>query len=90
MNDRHHRSHQSARPDIYRIVLEGQLGDEWSNWFESFSLSWDQDGQTVLVGPVADQAALHAVLRKILDLGIPLVSINRLPPGENPLSSGSG
>ncbi len=68
-------------PAVYRIVLHGHLGDEWSEWFEGLSITRDRHGQTILLGPVRDQATLHGLLNKIRNLGIPLVSINRLDSG---------
>jgi hypothetical protein len=74
------------RPDIYQITLQGHLSSQWSDWFEGFKITLDERGQTILVGPVMDQAALHGLLKKIRDLGIPLISINRLDPGEEAAS----
>ena len=80
-NERH--PHQgSDRPDIYQIILQGHLSSQWSDWFDGFTIMLDQRGQTILVGPVIDQAALHGVLKKIRDLGIPLISVCRLDPDE--------
>ncbi len=72
----------STRPDIYRIILQGQLSGQWSDWFEGFTLTRGKRGRTILVGPVIDQAALHGLLKKIRDLGIPLISVNRLDPDQ--------
>jgi hypothetical protein len=72
----------SDRPEIYEIVLQGHLSGQWSDWFDSFTITLDERGRTTLVGPVTDQTALHGVLRKIRDLGLLLISINRLGPGE--------
>jgi hypothetical protein len=66
------------RPAIYQIVLQGHLSSQWSDWFEGFTITLDERGRTILVGPVKDQAALHGLLKKIRDLGIPLISVNRL------------
>jgi hypothetical protein len=60
----------------YEIRLEGRLDDRWAAWFEGLSLTRDADGTTVLRGPVADQAALHGLLQKVRDIGLPLVSVN--------------
>jgi hypothetical protein len=69
------------QPGLYQIVLQGQISSQWADWFEGFTLTLDERGQTILVGLVADQAALHGLLKKIRDLGIPLISVNRLDPG---------
>jgi hypothetical protein len=82
MTNEHHPDHRSDQPDIYQIILQGHLSGQWSDWFEGFTITLDQCGETILVGPVVDQAALHGVLKKIRDLGIALISVNRLNPGE--------
>ena len=81
MHERHS-NRGPDRPDIYQIILEGHLSRQWSDWFEGFTITLDERGQTILVGPVPDQPALHGLLKKIRDLGIPLISVNRLDPGE--------
>lgn len=68
----------SNQPDIYQIVLQGQLSSDWSDWFDGFTLTLNENGQTILIGPVPDQAALHGLLKRIRDLGLPLVSVSRL------------
>jgi hypothetical protein len=62
----------------YEIRVEGHLGTRWSSWFDGFTLTRGAGGTTVLTG-VADQAALHGVLRKVADLGMPLISITSQP-----------
>ena len=62
----------------YEIRLKGRLDGRWAAWFEGMSLSHADDGTTVLRGRVADQAALHGVLGKVLDLGLPLVAVSRV------------
>jgi hypothetical protein len=65
-------------PIFYEIRVQGHIGDSWSSWFEGLSLRHENNGQTVLCGPIVDQAALHGVLMRIRDLGLPLVSVNRV------------
>ena len=67
---------------IYQIRLEGHLGFEWKAWFGGMSLALEENGDTLLTGPVTDQAALHGLLKKVRDLGIPLISINRVRPDQ--------
>jgi hypothetical protein len=60
--------------------VQGVLDDRWSAWFEGLRIASDQAGQTTITGPVADQAALHGLLAKIRDLGLPLLAVRRLDP----------
>ncbi len=64
--------------DTYRIRVRGHLNDRWTQWFEVLVIHLQEDGTTVLVGPVADQAALHGVIIRIRDLGLPLLSVSRV------------
>ena len=64
--------------EIYRIVVEGRLESEWSEWFDGLTITHEDTGETILSGPVVDQTALHGVLIKIRDLGLPLLSLTRL------------
>jgi hypothetical protein len=66
------------QPTIYQIRLKGQLDTCWTDWFGGMAVALTDDGDTLLIGPVADQAALHGLLRKVRDLGIPLVSVNEI------------
>ena len=67
----------------YRIRVQGQLGPQWADWFGGFTLSWEEPGETVFVGQINDQAALHGILNAIRDLGLTLLEILRLPPEES-------
>lgn len=69
-----------TRPARYRIRVQGHLGSKWAASFGGFTLSWETLGETVLVGQVTDQAALHGLLNTIRDLGLPLLEVQRLPP----------
>jgi hypothetical protein len=66
---------------IYQIRIKGHLGYQWTDWFEGLTITLEEDGDTLLTGPVVDQAALHGWLKKVRDLGMPLVSVNRVEPG---------
>lgn len=77
------------RPVEYHIRLQGHLGPELAGWFDGLSVTAEADGTTRLAGTVADQAALHGVLRKIRDVGLPLISIVQVQPGDaHPARSG--
>jgi hypothetical protein len=65
----------------YQIRVEGVLDPGWSAWFDGMEVAGDARGQTTITGPVADQAALHGLLTKVRDLGLPLVSVHRVQPG---------
>jgi hypothetical protein len=65
-------------PGLYQIRLQGHLDDRWVAWFEGLTLTREDDGDTLLTGPVVDQAALHGLLRKVRDLGIPLLAVTRV------------
>jgi hypothetical protein len=73
--------HGSDLPLVYQIRVKGHLGRQWMDWFEGLVITLDEDGSTLLTGPVIDQAALHGILRKVRDLGLPLLSVNALRPG---------
>ena len=62
---------------IYEIRVKGQLDQQWSAWFQGLSISYDGEGNTVLRGPLADEAALHGVLIKVRDLALPLIALRR-------------
>jgi hypothetical protein len=68
------------RPMVYQIRIEGHLGPRWAEWFGGMTIAQQEGGETLLTGPVADQAALHGLLRKVRDLGMPLISAVRVEP----------
>lgn len=68
---------------LYEIRVKGHLADRWAGWFEGLTITLEEDGVTLLTGPVIDQAALHGLLRKMRDLGMLLLSVNRVEPGQN-------
>ncbi|HNE02888.1 MAG TPA: hypothetical protein PKL78_13425 [Anaerolineales bacterium] len=70
------------RPKIFRIRIQGHLGQQWTNWFDGLTITLEEDGNTLLAGLVTDQSALHGVLKKIRDLGMPLLSVHAIDPDE--------
>ncbi len=65
---------------VYQIRVKGHLGAEWTDWFEGLAITLEEDGDTLITGPVADQPALHGLLKKVRDLGMPLVSVCPVEP----------
>ena len=81
----------NSRPDpgqanSYQIRIKGHLDDSWSDWFDNLTITLEEGGYTLLTGPVIDDAALHGLLKKVRDLGMPLLSVNRVEPGRADLA----
>ena len=76
----------TSQPIVYQIRIKGHLDREWSDWFEGLTITLENNGDTLLTGPVIDQAALHGLLKKVRDLGMPLVSVS--PVESGPPTSG--
>ncbi len=72
----------SSQPAVYQIRLKGHLDSQWTDWFEGLTITLEEDGDTLLTGPLVDQAALHGLLKKVRDLGMPLISVNRVQFNE--------
>jgi hypothetical protein len=70
------------QPAVYQIRIKGHLGPQWTDWFGGLSITLEDNDDTLLSGPVVDQAALHGLLRKVRDLGMPLISVIRVKTGQ--------
>jgi hypothetical protein len=66
---------------VYQIRIKGHLSRRWKDWFEGLTVTLEENGNTLLTGPVIDQAALHGILKRVRDLGMPLLSVNSIEPG---------
>jgi hypothetical protein len=73
---------ERSGPEHYEIRLQGHIAGRWAAWFGDLTITLQDSGETLLAGPVADQAALHALLRKVRDLGLPLLSVVRVDTGQ--------
>jgi hypothetical protein len=76
-----------SQPVVYQIRLKGHLGRQWTDWFDGLTITLEDNGDTLLTGPVVDQAALHGLLKKVRDSGMPLVSVS---PAERGQADASG
>ena len=83
MSETHASSEDQYEPGLYEIRIKGHLDDRWSDWFGGLTITLEDNGDTLLTGPVVDQAALHGLLRKVRDLGMPLVSVSLLEHGPS-------
>jgi hypothetical protein len=69
------------KPTVYQIRIKGQLDSQWTDWFEGLTITLEENGDTLLTGPVVDQAALHGLLKKVRDLGMTLISVSPVEHG---------
>jgi hypothetical protein len=72
----------AGKPSCYQIEIEGHLDGRWQDWFDGLTVTRTDDGRTILSGPIRDQAALHGVLKKVRNLGMPLLAVNRVGPDQ--------
>ena len=78
MRDEQKSNPEANQQTVYQFRIKGHLGQQWLNWFEGLTATLEEDGNTLLSGTVVDQSALHGILKKIRDLGMPLLSMNLL------------
>jgi len=72
-----------SQPPVYEIRIKGHLGSQWRDWFEGLTIMLEEEGDTLLTGPIIDQAALYGLLKKVRDLGMPLVSVSPVEHGPS-------
>src|SRR3982750_1287612 len=82
MSETHVSTENHHEPGRYEIRLKGHLDNRWADRFEGLSFTHESDGTTILAGPVVDQAALYGLLRKVRDLGLPLIAVNLVDPKQ--------
>jgi hypothetical protein len=82
MSNRHHPEAGYLDPLVYQIRIKGHLGSHWADWFEGLTITDLDNGETLLTGPVVDQAALHGLLKKVRDVAMPLVSVVCVNPSQ--------
>lgn len=78
----------ASQPMVYQIRIEGHLGQQWTERFDGLTITLQENGDTLISGPVIDQAALHGLLRKVRDLGVTLISVNFVGAGAQEPSEG--
>ena len=83
MPEKHDQGTDAGQLMVYEIKVEGHLSDQWTEWFGGLAIHLEENGNTLLTGPVVDQAALHGLLKKVRDLGMSLVSVIRIEPGPS-------
>jgi len=82
MSETHASTEAHDEPELYEIRIKGHLDGRWANWFGGLIITLEDNGDTLLTGPVIDQAALYGLLKKVRDLGMPLVSVSPVEPGQ--------
>jgi hypothetical protein len=86
MHEPYGSSETHYEPGVYEIRIKGHLDDRWTAWFGGLTVTLEENGDTLFTGHVVDQAALHGLLRKVRDLGMPLVSVNCVQSGQTDVS----
>jgi hypothetical protein len=82
MTSEHYSKREVNQPMVYQIRIKGHLGQQWTDWFEGLTITLEEDGNTLLAGLIIDQPALYGILKKVRDLGAPLLSVNSV--GSSP------
>ena len=82
MSNKPNAQRDPSQPMTYQVRIKGHLGPQWADWFGGLTMTLEDNGDTLLTGPVVDQAALHGLLRKVRDLGLPLISVTHAQTGQ--------
>ena len=82
MSNNHSPQHDADQPMVYQIRIKGHLSRQWTDWFEGLTITLEDNGDTLLTGTVIDQAALHGLLKKVRDLGMPLISVDSVKSNQ--------
>ena len=82
MSEAHALPEYRGESGLYEIRIKGHLDDRWRDWFDGLTITLEEDSDTLLTGPVIDQAALYGLLKKVRDLGMPLISVNFVHPSQ--------
>jgi hypothetical protein len=85
-SNQHSQGYEGNQPMVYQIRIKGHLGQQWTDWFDGLTITLEYNGDTLLTGVLVDQAALHGILKKVRDLGMPLLSVNSVGPGPRDTS----
>jgi hypothetical protein len=86
MSNKHSPEHDADQPMVYQIRIKGHLSPQWTGWFDGLTITLKEDGDTLLTGIVIDQAALYGLIKKVRDLGVPLLSVNSIEPARQDTS----
>ena len=84
MPNKDRKTHPPHLPTNFQIRVQGHLNVQWQAWFENLTITAQPNGDTVICGPLVDQAALYGVLKKVRNLGLPLISVTPIPPKQTP------
>ena len=79
---------KASQANVYEIRIQGHLGPEWADWFAGLAITLEGNGDTLLTGPLVDQSALHGVLKKVRDLGMPLLAVNLIKGANEETADG--
>lgn len=88
MSDESSAENNAGQPTFYQIRVKGHLSAQWADWFDSLTITLEENGDSVLTGPMVDQAALYGLLRRVRDLGLPLLSVTQVKASQPDATDG--